>query len=165
MTKESYEKIFRQIAAIPNGVQGILVIGKLMTVVTALVYFAELFAQLFGKQWRGLAVLILVPGISFVLVSLFRNLYDAKRPYEVYGFTPLIPKETKGKSFPSRHVFSIFVIGSSLCWYQPYAGVLVCLMGCLLAACRVVSGVHFPKDVIGGAIIGILCGCLTGVLL
>lgn len=165
MKKETYQKIFNVVNTWSNGVRAIQVMGKALTFATAILYFAVIGSQAYAGNWRQMAVLILVPAASFVAVSVFRRVYNAKRPYEIYDFKPLIPKDTKGKSFPSRHVFSIFVIGSSVFWYYPLFGWVVCLMGCVLAAIRVAVGVHFPKDVIAGAVTGIVCGGLASLIL
>ena len=45
------------------------------------------------------------------------------------------------------------------------AGLLPGLGGVLLAVVRVVGGVHFPRDVLCGAAIGILCGAVGFFLL
>lgn len=109
-----------------------------------------------GRFWR----VLFTPAISFVMVSIFRNFINAPRPYEVADTVPIIKKETKGKSFPSRHVFSVFVIATTLFYIYKPVGILLMLAGILLAILRVVGGVHFPRDVIAGAIIGILSGFL-----
>lgn len=165
MKKETYQKVFDMISGLPYGTKVMQAAGKTLTFMAAILYFAVLGYQAFTGEWMQLAVLILVPAVSFGAVSVFRSIYNARRPYEVYGFEPLIAKDTKGKSFPSRHVFSIFVIGSSVCGFCPLLGWLVCLMGCVLAIIRVAAGVHFPKDVIAGAVIGIACGYLARLIL
>lgn len=108
------------------------------------------------RFWR----VLLAPAISFVFVSIFRHYFDAPRPYEVADTQPIIEKETKGKSFPSRHVFSVFVIATTLYFIFKPLGIILMLAGILLAILRVVGGVHFPRDVIAGALIGILSGVL-----
>ena len=69
-------------------------------------------------------------------------------------------KDAPGKSFPSRHVFSIFVIAVTVFWVWPLPGILVGIAGAILSWCRVAGGVHFPRDVIAGALIGIGCGVI-----
>lgn len=104
--------------------------------------------------------LVLTCGLSFAAVSAARYLLNTPRPYEVYSLPPLLPKDTRGRSFPSRHVFSIFVIGTSLLYLWPAVGAALLALGVLLAAARVLSGVHFPRDVLAGAALGILSAVL-----
>lgn len=108
--------------------------------------------------WKAL----LVPAISFVAVSLFRKAFNAPRPYEMFGIPPVLAKDTVGKSFPSRHTFSIFVIGMTFLATcpAPWAGWLVLALGVCLATVRVLAGVHFPRDVVAGAVVGIACGLI-----
>ena len=109
----------------------------------------------------GLVPAVLVPGISFVLVSVFRSKINAPRPYEMPGaIPPVIKKDAPGKSFPSRHIFSIFVIAVTVFWVWPVPGILVGIAGAVLSWCRVAGGVHFPRDVIAGALIGVGCGVI-----
>lgn len=165
MQRETYLRVFGAIQSRKNGLLLIRIAGKVLTYMAALCYMAAVAIRFWKLQYQTGAVLILVPAVSFVAVSIFRKCFNAKRPYEVFGFRPLIEKDTKGKSFPSRHVFSIFVIGSTVFWVNRAAGILVCLMGCVLAVIRVVVGVHFPRDVVAGGMIGIACGCIAGLLL
>lgn len=99
--------------------------------------------------------LILTCGVSFVVLSVFRHILNWPRPYEVYDIPPLIDKDTQGNSFPSRHVFSICVIGTSMLYILPPLGVALLVLAAVLAAARVLSGVHFVRDVAAGAAIGV----------
>lgn len=103
---------------------------------------------------------VLVPAISFVLLSVFRKFVNAPRPYQVLDIQPLIHKDTQGKSFPSRHVFSVFVIAMTFLWLLPPLGAVFLVMGVVLGACRVIGGVHWPRDVIVGALVGIVSGII-----
>lgn len=100
--------------------------------------------------------LILTCGIPFVLMSAVRRLIDRPRPFEVYDLEPLLPRESRGKGFPSRHVFSICVIGASFLYLEPWIGVTLLVLAVPLAALRVLAAVHFPRDVLFGAAIGVL---------
>ena len=94
---------------------------------------------------------LLVPAISFVLLSVIRKLINRPRPYETWGFTPILKKESKGASFPSRHIFSAFMIAATLAYITPW-GSLSFVPAVLLATVRVIGGVHYPSDVTAGAI-------------
>ena len=110
--------------------------------------------------WTGWRLIrfILVPAVGFVIVTLFRKVVGAKRPYEIYDFTPLLNKDTKANSFPSRHVFSNMIIAAAVFWINLPLGVATGSCGVALAVFRVITGVHFPKDVAAGAVIAVLFG-------
>lgn len=106
---------------------------------------------------RAIAYLA-APAVGFVAVSLFRRAFDAPRPYEREGIAPLISRDGAGRSFPSRHAFSAFAIASCwTSWCLPVGAALLALAAAL-GACRVLGGVHYPRDVMAGALVGLLCG-------
>lgn len=161
MKKKTYQKIMKRIDSFRFGKQVVEAADMVLTDVAAGFYIYVLLMLYLFRRYTVLLPTVLVPAVSFVAVSLFRYFVNAKRPYEIYGFATLIPKNTVGKSFPSRHVFSIFVIGTTIFFINPNLGVAIWIMGVLLAVVRVISGVHFPRDVIAGAVIGIACGMLV----
>lgn len=105
---------------------------------------------------------VIVPLDSFILVTVFRYLVNKRRPYERYEHLPAVKKDTKGKSFPSRHVFSIFMIAMTFIYLYDYpqVGEGMLIVGILLALLRVLLGVHFVSDVVAGAGIGIIAGII-----
>ncbi len=128
--------------------------------VTTLV-FAAYPAILFFLRWKTGALPwreIAVPAASLVLVSLLRALLDRPRPYERLAITPLIAKSTRGRSFPSRHVFSVFIIAATGFTVAPWVGAAMTAAGVLLMATRVLGGVHDLWDVLAGAALGLLLG-------
>lgn len=159
MTAQQYDRLSAPFRA-PARACGLRLVNKLLTVACYLAYPMALLALAWTHDHR-LVKAVLIPAISFVLVSAFRRVVSAPRPYEVLDITPIIHKDTRGKSFPSRHVFSVFVIAMVLLWLEPPIGILFLLMGVLLATCRVIGGVHWLRDVLAGAVIGI---CAGGVL-
>ncbi len=99
-----------------------------------------------------------VCGVGFLLVSLFRHFYNAPRPYQIYDIIPVINKNSKGKSMPSRHCFSASVIAVSISVINLPIGILIGVLALLMATLRVVFGVHFIKDVLVGLLLGVLIG-------
>lgn len=98
--------------------------------------------------------------VGFVFVTVLRAILNKPRPYEVYDFYAVNPSEREGKSFPSRHCFSAFVIATLSIPLSPLSAVAVFLMAFIIALCRVLTGIHFIRDALVGAIIGILFGVL-----
>ncbi|HBA96574.1 MAG TPA: phosphatase PAP2 family protein [Lachnospiraceae bacterium] len=156
MTKEQYILIMDYIRSLKYGTRIVYITGKVLTYLAASAYIFVIVQLIFLRDIRAIRI-IAVPAAGFIILTVFRAKYNAKRPYEKYGFKPLIPKDTCGKSFPSRHVFSIFMCAGAVSFVYPVPGTAIYIMGFLLAIIRVISGVHFPKDVIAGAVAGILC--------
>ena len=167
MTKETYIRMTEPLRKNRNLAKSIQTTNRILTGAVFLAYPALLFWMLLEKP-QVLAQAVIVPFNSFVILTAFRYAVNARRPYEVFEIPPVIPKDTKGKSFPSRHVFSVFIIAMTYLFLCPavWIGILLLAAGVLLAIVRVVSGVHFPKDVIAGAASGIAAGvigfCLLG---
>ena len=132
-------------------------LNRVLTLSCYLLYPALLLWAFVTKDPRLLR-LVLVPAISFVSLSVVRRGLNRPRPYEALDIVPLIPREKKGESFPSRHVFSVFVIAMTWGWVCPPVGWLLGAVGVLLAVTRVVAGIHFPRDVLAGALLGVACG-------
>lgn len=102
----------------------------------------------------------LIPLCTLILISVLRLIINAKRPYEVYDYTPTVNKNTTGKSFPSRHTVSAFIIAMAFLYINTTLGVIMLCMAAAIGLTRILSGVHFIRDVIGGAAIGIIIGIL-----
>ena len=93
--------------------------------------------------------------IPFVIVSLVRRIINAPRPYELYDFYEESPRSKKGSSFPSRHVYSASVIATLLLFVYPIVGYVMLFFALLLAAIRVLLGIHFIRDVVCGGSLGV----------
>ncbi len=108
---------------------------------------------------------ILVPASGFLIETIIRERLDFKRPYEVSGRPPLIPKETRGKSFPSRHAFSVTMIAVTYLFYLREVGIVMLMIALALCVIRVAGGVHFVRDVIAGAALAAAYGVFFMMLL
>lgn len=104
-------------------------------------------------------------GLPFALVSLIRLLIDAKRPYQLYDFYDVKPKKKSGSSFPSRHAFSAFAIGTLALFSHTALGIILLVLGALMCVCRVLLGMHFIRDVACGAIIGAVSSVIGALIL
>ena len=102
--------------------------------------------------------------VGFVAVTLMRKLIDAPRPYELYSFYEIAPKEREGNSFPSRHAYSAFCIAVLSFSVHPVIAAAFIFLAALMCAARVLVGIHFIRDVSAGAVIGALAGVI-GLLL
>ena len=133
---------------------------KVLPVLEAAVYCGLIIYSFAKEDYLMFTKCIVVPATAFVVVSIFTKLIDSPRPYTKYDITPLINKDKTGESFPSRHTLSAFLITMTGFYVYFPVGIVLAVMSLIIAITRVVSGVHFTKDVIAGAVIGILSGII-----
>jgi undecaprenyl-diphosphatase len=82
-------------------------------------------------------------------------IWDRPRPYEAHpNLAHLFVSPSHDPSFPSDHATAAFAIAVSLFLRSRRVGFLALGMAIILAIARVAVGVHYPGDVIGGALLG-----------
>ncbi len=145
----------------PRLVRALRIFDKCTVVLVALGYLAAVVTLAFCSV-TDLIRLLISTAVPFLAVSVFRHLFNAPRPCELYDLSGLTDTSVmkKGRSFPSRHVTSAHLIGSSLCFLNPVAGIIILILGIGVGACRILLAKHFIRDVVTGAILGSLLGCL-----
>ncbi len=63
------------------------------------------------------------------------------------------------RSFPSRHVASGLAMAMIARSEHPKTGQIMAGIACLLGLSRVAAGLHYPSDVLAGAVLGRAIGC------
>lgn len=159
MNKDTYLKMTRPFRENAKLSRSLHIINKIITYAIFFHYAALLVFYVYKMDIR-LERAIIVPLDCFIIVTAFRYMIGRKRPYEKFDVPPVIPKDTKGKSFPSRHVFSAFMIAMTFLCQSPFTwvGVVVMVFSVGMAVVRVISGVHYISDVVAGAMCGIIAG-------
>jgi len=112
------------------------------------------------KNWRRQFHVLLIFLLSIILsrgliTEIIRFFYSQPRPFVVLNFSPLINHDLTG-SFPSGHMtfyfvlsLSVFLINRKWAWF--FVGSVI-----LIGLARVVAGVHWPSDILGGILIAII---------
>lgn len=81
------------------------------------------------------------------------------RPFMTHDLHVLIPSPARATSFPSDHtaassaVAVALFLGGEAGW-----GAVAFLGAVLIGTARIVAGVHYPSDILGGLIVGVICG-------
>lgn len=127
------------------------------------IYAGPLFTLIYG----GLLIYVFInlpfillptmigPAVSLSFVILIRYFINRKRPFEVLEIVPLIIHGT-GCSFPSKHGTSAFAIAFAMLWVHPLMGGIIFILAVLTGISRIMAGVHYPSDILGGMMIAFL---------
>jgi len=120
-----------------------------------------LMCALFVAGRRRSAVRMLTAvGLVYVVSEVLGLAWRRERPFgELANVEALVP-HTAQRSFPSRHVASglaMAVIGGRA---QPRLGRVMAAVAWLLGLSRVAAGLHYPSDVLAGALLGSVIGRL-----
>ena len=126
------------------------------------ILFAVSLVLMFSRKRKlKLLGLIMLAGltVSFYVVSGLKALVARPRPSLVLTDVFLLAKE-KSMSFPSNHAATSFMAATALtAYFKRYAAVFYSFAAAV-AVSRVYMGVHYPSDVLAGAVIGIAIGYL-----
>ena len=119
-------------------------------VVTAVVLFG------WGARSAQIALVgaALAIALSVVLFMLVKNLIGRPRPYEVWDQVPCLMLPPDKFSFPSGHTMTAFAVCGSFAILLPGVVPFYLPMAILIGLSRIFLGVHYPSDVLAGALLG-----------
>jgi len=112
--------------------------------------------QIFSIRMKEIFVFCSTGVFSWFAVSFLKSIFSMPRPYEVLDITPLFTYGTMD-SFPSGHaaVFGALAFGL-LFLHRSRGSILFAILSVFVLLARVVSGIHFPVDIITGIFVGFL---------
>ncbi len=119
-----------------------------------------LFSQ---YQRREKLQILFVAGVStiiarFGVAELIRLFYQRPRPFSALDNVHQLLTNNEW-SFPSGHATFFFALATVVYLYNKKWGVGFFIASIFMTTSRVVAGIHYPSDIIGGAIIGIAIAC------
>lgn len=162
MLKKIDQKIF---FAIYNFTVSHNFISKLAVFITkfsskffSLIYFTVGGWLIYNSDPR-LRSFILVPAAVYLTVKLIPLLYNRRRPFAEYNLKNLV-KQREDHSFPSTHTSSSFIISLALLNINFEIGVLMLFIAALTAVSRIMAGVHYPSDILGGFSLALIINLL-----
>lgn len=157
--------------AILQAIQNHLVcpfLDVVMPVITAFgnagaIWLAAALALICTKKYRRQGILLLGGIVLGYLVGnvCLKNLLARPRPCWLDPSVPLLIARPTDYSFPSGHTM-ISVIGATiLTQTNRRFGYIAIPLAALIAFSRLYLYVHFPSDILGGAVLGVVIGLLV----
>lgn len=112
-----------------------------------------------ASQRALVAKTVIALGFAMATAKTLSILFPHARPF-VEGFGYNFLHHSPDDSFPSDHGTAIFTFAIAfLCWHRFWSGALLFIAGLGIAWSRVYLGIHWPMDMLGGLLIGMV-GCL-----
>lgn len=113
----------------------------------------------FKKYWRIILEAIIAAAFTrFVLVETIRWLWFRPRPFVINSVNLLGDYNAKEASFPSGHASFYFALSTIVYFYNKKIGIIFYIASLCIVLARIFVGIHWPSDVLAGAIVGILVG-------
>lgn len=97
---------------------------------------------------------------SYILSVLLKLFFQDGRPLEVLGGVQTLFLES-GYAFPSSHSAFFMALAFSIFFLHKKIGYVFMFFAILIGLARIVSGVHFPVDILGGFVLGALVAYLV----
>ncbi|MFZ5559870.1 MAG: phosphatase PAP2 family protein [Patescibacteria group bacterium] len=96
-----------------------------------------------------------------VITASIKYFYYSDRPYAVLETAKKLITESKDfQSFPSGHASIFFAIAMAVYFYNKKWGIVAFVCAILISVARIFVGVHWPSDVLGGAVIGVIAAII-----
>lgn len=138
-----------------------IVIGLLLLIVPSV--GKESKEHLKQRRKAGLMILLSLALTSICVNAVLKNVVQRPRPFHVdTSVIPLI--FPSGYSFPSGHTASAFAAATAIFLYRKKAGIVAFVLAAIIAFTRMYLFVHYPTDIIGGIVVGVICACIVNKL-
>lgn len=159
-----------------NGLSGQPVIDSIMVYFTtagygwalSLICLTILFAGWVKKNlalrvagYSGLVAYVLAGTMSQV----FKLIWQRPRPLLSLYDVHVVDVPLFANSFPSGHTTAAFAVAFSCTSFYPKLGYVLYPLAALIAFSRIYLGVHYPFDVLYGALLGLLLGWIATYIL
>lgn len=109
------------------------------------------------KGDMGIVKLIAVPFFTLIFNTTLRKLLNKPRPFLKENVTQLVEHESCG-SFPSNHACSSMIISLSYLLIYPMLVPFFIIFTFFTGVSRVMTGVHYPLDIMAGWLISLIAG-------
>ena len=131
---------------------------------SGLIWIIITLLLLMFKKTRKIGILSAIALIEDLLICnvFLKQIIKRMRPYDRYSDLTRIIAKQPDYSFPSGHSAAAFA--SAMVIFKngdKKMGIPALALAILISASRLYVGVHYPSDVIGGIIIGMVCSYLA----
>ena len=120
---------------------------------------AEEPAKVFWEKKKEILFVFFIGIIAYLADTILKYIIRTPRPFDV--FTQVHPLFAESwYSFPSGHATFFMALAFSIFFLHKKAGYYFIFFALLIGIARIIAGVHFPVDILGGFCIGFIVAYL-----
>jgi len=107
------------------------------------------------ERRRGSVAATVSAALALLLVIPISGAVDRARPFVAHpGVAHRLIAHAHDAGFPSDHAAGAFAIATAMLLFEPLIGALLLVLAVIVIFARVYVGVHYPGDVLAGAVLG-----------
>ena len=91
---------------------------------------------------------------AWLIAQMIKDLFPTLRPFEVNAALPLTLTIPSDSAFPSGHTTAAFGLAVSIWLHDKRTGIIYVIAALAVGIARVLGNVHYPQDIVGGAVLG-----------
>jgi undecaprenyl-diphosphatase len=111
--------------------------------------------------WTAGFLALAAAGAALAVAAVVARVVDRPRPFVAHPEIHAFLGHGTDPGFPSDHATAAFDIGGVLVLRLGWVAAPVLLAALALSVARVMVGVHYPSDVLAGALLGLACAALV----
>lgn len=113
------------------------------------------------RSANTLLLFLLTSAVGYLVSIAAKWFWVRPRPFVTLGFEPLVSVASYSLSFPSSHATVAFALATAMYMHNKKYGRVAVMLATLVALARVAVGVHYPTDVLAGALLGVITSYFT----
>jgi len=97
----------------------------------------------------------------FLITPALKDLFVRPRPFVVHRVNQLVSEDALSYSFPSGSAVLTFALATAILFFNRKMGFVFLVLAFFTSFAQVFVGVHYPFDVIGGMLVGVVFSLIS----